>query len=314
MRLGFAVKVLGAGGLPSHDTRRHASDPSLGVSLDRLDAVLAYLAEHDIRFYRMATGLAPYASHPDLPRFRDQPRRFAERLREVGERARRDGVRLTTHPGQYTVLNSEDQRVQRLAADELEVQAELLDGMGLGPESVVVLHVGGAAGGIDAALDRFARGFERLSDAARARLVVENDDRTFALRDVLRLSARIGRPVVWDVLHHHCHDPDRIPDREALELALATWPAGVRPKIHYSTPKTAVDERTRRTGRRVERTLVLPQLRAHADVIDPITCEHFLRGPAAGMRDFDVMLEAKAKDLALLRLREQLAARGVEVG
>jgi UV DNA damage endonuclease len=309
MRLGFAVKVLGAGGLPSHDTRRHASDPSLGVSLDRLDAVLAYLAEHDIRFYRMATGLAPYASHPDLPRFRDQPRRFAERLREVGERARRDGVRLTTHPGQYTVLNSEDQRVQRLAADELEVQAELLDGMGLGPESVVVLHVGGAAGGIDAALDRFARGFERLSDAARARLVVENDDRTFALRDVLRLSARIGRPVVWDVLHHHCHDPDRIPDREALELALATWPAGVRPKIHYSTPKTAVDERTRRTGRRVERTLVLPQLRAHADVIDPIAFERFVTDTAAG-HDFDVMLEAKAKDLALLRLREQLADRG----
>ncbi len=129
---------------------------------------------------------------------------------------------------------------------------------------------------------------------------------------MLGVQGRAGLRVVWDVLHHHCHDPDDIPDREALELALATWPAGVRPKIHYSTPKTAMEERRRRVGRRVERTLVLPQLRAHADMIDPIGFEHFLRETAAGL-DFDVMLEAKAKDLALLRLREQLAARGVTI-
>ena len=312
MQLGFAVKVLGAGGLPSHDTRRHQSEPNLGVSLDNLEAIFAYCDDHDIRFYRMATGLAPYASHPDLTRFRDQPARFAGRLAEVGARARELGLRLTTHPGQYTVLNSEDERIQRLAVDELEIQAELMDGMGLGPECVVILHVGGVAGGVDAALDRFERGFSMLSDAARGRLVVENDDRTFALCDVLRLSERIGRPVVWDILHHHCNDPERIPDREALEKALATWPPGVTPKIHYSTPKTAVEEKKRRVGRRVERSLVLPQLRAHADVIDPIGFEQFITETADGL-DFDVMLEAKAKDLALLRLREQLALRGVAI-
>ena len=312
MRLGFAVKVLGAGGLPSHDTRRHQSEPSLGVSLDNLEAILAYCHDNDIRFYRMATGLAPYASHPDLTRFRDAPRRFAQRLAEVGEQARRLGIRVTSHPGQYTVLNSEDAEVRRLAAVELEVQAELMDAMGLGPESVVILHVGGIAGGVDAGLERFERGFEQLSDAARGRLVVENDDRTYALCDVLRLSERIGRPVAWDILHHHCNDPERIPDREALERALATWPEGVTPKIHYSTPKTAMEERKRKVGRRVERSLVLPQLRAHADMIDPIGFEHFVTQTADGL-DFDVMLEAKAKDLALLRLREQLAARGVEV-
>ena len=308
MRLGFAVKVLGAGGLPSHDTRRWQSGPDLAVSLDRLDAILAYLDDHDIRLYRMATALAPYASHPTLSGFRDQPARFAERLAATGARARELGVRLTSHPGQYTVLNSTDPEVQRLAAVELEVQAELMDGMGLGPESVVVLHVGGAAGGVDAGLERFERGFELLSDAARNRLVVENDDRTFGITDVLRLSERIGRPVVWDILHHHCHDPGRVPDRVALELALGTWPAGVTPKIHFSSPRTDVEQRSRRVGRRVERSLVLPQLRAHADLIDPIAFGQFLAHTAAGL-DFDVMLEAKAKDLALLRLRDQLGAR-----
>jgi UV DNA damage endonuclease len=308
MRLGFAVKVLGDGGLPSHDARRWQSGPHLRVSLEHLERIVEYCDDRDIRMYRMATALAPYASHPDLPEFRDQPRECAAELERVGRRARELAIRLSTHPGQYTVLNSEDERTRRLAAAELEVQAELMEGMGLGPEAVVVLHVGGAAGGVDAGMERFERGFALLSDAARARLVVENDDRQFALRDVLRLSERIGRPVVWDVLHHRCHDPAGIPEREALALALATWPQGVTPKVHYSSPKTAVEERRKRVGRRVERSLVLPQLRAHADLIDPIAFELFLRDTAAG-HDFDVMLEAKAKDLALLRLREQLANR-----
>jgi UV DNA damage endonuclease len=302
MRLGFAVKVLGAGGLPSHDTRRHRSGPHLSVSLDRLDAILGYLEDNGIRMYRMATALAPYASHPDLPRFRDQPRQCAERLAEIGVRANAAGVRLSTHPGQYTVLNSTDERVASAARAELEVQAEILDGMGLGPEAVVVLHVGGAAGGTAQALDRFERGFEGLSQRARDRLVVENDDRAFALADVLPLARRIGRPVVWDVLHHHCHDPHGIPDAEALALAAATWPPGVTPKVHFSSPRTTVE----RKGGRV----ALPPLRAHADLVDPIAFEHFLATTVAG-RDVDVMLEAKAKDLALLRLREQLAARGI---
>jgi UV DNA damage endonuclease len=305
MRLGFAVKVLGGGGLPSHDTRRWRSGPHLRVSLERLKRILQYCDSHAIRMYRMATALAPYASHPDLDGFRQQPRECAAELAEIGELARALDIRLSSHPGQYTVLNSEDERTRRLAVEELEVQAELMDAMGLGPEAVVVLHVGGAAGGVEAALERFEQGFELLSPAARARLAIENDDRSFGLGDVLRLSERIGRPVVWDALHHRCHDPDAIPDREALALAIATWPSCVVPKIHYSSPKTTVDERRKRVGRRVERSLVLPELRVHADLIDPISFEHFIGVTARGM-DFDVMLEAKAKDLALLRLREQL--------
>ncbi len=116
--------------------------------------------------------------------------------------------------------------------------------------------------------------------------------------------------MVWDILHHHCHDPAGIPDGEALRLALATWPDGVRPKIHYSSPRTNVDERRKKVGRRVERSLVLPQLRAHADLVDPIAFEEFVVR-TVGALELDVMLEAKAKDLALLRLREQLEARGL---
>jgi UV DNA damage endonuclease len=306
MRLGFAVKVLGEGGLPTHDARRWQSGPHLRWSVEAMHGVLDYLERHDIAMYRMTASLAPYATHPDLPRFHRQVAEAEQELAELGARARELDIRLSTHPSQYIVLNSEDPGVRAAAVRDVELQAEILDVMGLGPEAVVVLHVGGAAGGHAAGMDRFLRGFEQLSERARERLVIENDDRTFALSHVLDLHERTGLKVVWDILHHHCNDPDGIPDREALERALATWPPGVTPKIHFSSPKTAMEERRKRVGRRVERSWVLPQLRAHADVIDPIAFEHFLRDTAAGL-DFDVMLEAKAKDLALLRLRDQLS-------
>jgi len=302
-RLGFAVKVLGAGGIPSHDTRRWQSGPHLRVSLDRLDEILSYLERNAITMYRMSSSLAPYATHPDLPEFHHQVDECRDRLAEVGARARSLGVRLSAHPSQYVVLNSESEDVRVAAVRDLELHAALFDAMELDREAVVVLHVG--SGGTGAA-DRFLRGFELLPDAARARLVIENDDRVFSLTDVLDVSRRSGLPVVWDILHHHCHDPAGIPDRDALELALATWPAEVKPKIHYSSPKTAVERRKRRRGRRVETQYVLPPLRAHADLIDPIAFRQFVAHTAAGL-DFDIMLEAKAKDLALLRLREQLS-------
>ena len=291
MRLGFAVKVLGEGGLPSHDTRRWQSGPHLRTSLERLRAILGYLDRNDIRMYRMATALAPYASHPELTQFHGQVDECAAELGEVGAMARQLGVRLSTHPGQYTVLNSERTEVRDAAIAELEVQASLLDAMGLGPEAVVVLHVGSGAG---AAANRFIAGFERLSDRAQARLVIENDDRVFGVGDVLSLAAGCGLRVVFDLHHHHCHNPDGIDDREALERALATWPAGQTPKVHFSSPRLDVGAGGR-----------LPDLRAHADLIDPIAFRQFLGYTAADL-DFDVMLEAKAKDLALLRLRTHL--------
>jgi UV DNA damage endonuclease len=308
-RLGFAVKVLGDGGLPSHDTRRWQSGPHLLVSLERLEAIFDYLERIDVRMYRMTSNLVPYGSHPDLPQFHNQIDECADELARLGRRAAAADLRLSSHPGQYVVLNSENEEVRVTAVRELELQAELLDAMGLGPEAVVVLHVGGAAGGCAAGIERFLAGFELLGERARARLVIENDDVSFGLGSVLGLASRTGSRVVWDALHHRCLDPDGIPPTEALALALDTWRDGSTPKIHYSSPRTSVEERKRKVGRRVERRIVLPPLRAHADLIDPIGFEHFLRDAPAG-RDFDVMLEAKAKDLALLRLRDQLLERG----
>jgi UV DNA damage endonuclease len=122
-RLGFAVKVLGDGGLPSHDTRRWQSGPHLRVSLEYLRAVLERLDALDIRMYRMATGLVPYTSHPDLPQIHGQIEECRSELAAVGQLAVEHDIRLSTHPGQYTVSNSEHPAVQAAAVAELEVQA-----------------------------------------------------------------------------------------------------------------------------------------------------------------------------------------------
>jgi UV DNA damage endonuclease len=309
VRLGFAVKVLGEGGLPSHDTRRWGSKPHLRVSIERLHAVFDYLDRHDIRMYRMASGVAPYATHPELPQFHRQLAECADELGALGARANALGIRLSFHPGQYCVLNSERPEVVDAALRDLELHAQLLDVMDQPGEAVVVLHVGGRGDSVAAACDRFVRGVERLSKRARSRLVLENDDRLFGVGDVLRLSSRTGLRIVWDAHHHACHNPDRIPEREALRLAIATWPRGVVPKVHYSSPKTTVEKRVFKRGRRVVRVPALPPRSAHADLVDPFAFDRFLREVVKSTR-VDVMLEAKAKDLALLRLRQELESLG----
>src|SRR4051812_18741587 len=155
-----------------------------------LHGVLDHLERAGISMYRMTAALAPYATHPDLPQFHRQVEEAHDELAALGDRADTLGIRLSSHPSQYIVLNSQDPAVRAAAVRDVELQARIMDVMGLGPEAVVVLHVGGAAGGFDAAMDRFLEGFEELSDRARERLVIENDDRTFGLRHVLDLHRR----------------------------------------------------------------------------------------------------------------------------
>ena len=143
-RLGFAVKVLGGGGLKSHDSRRWQSGPHLSRSLEHLDAVFDYLDRNALRVYRLSSSTIPYGTHPDLPKldYRRQLHEAAETVVSLGAKARRLSLRLSTHPGQYTVVNSPDEEVARKALLDLEQDTALLDALGAGREGVVVIHVG----------------------------------------------------------------------------------------------------------------------------------------------------------------------------
>ena len=294
-RLGFAVKILGGGGLRTGDSRRWQSGPHLSRSIELLDAAFDHLDASGVRMFRMSSSTVPYGTHPDLPQFafRDQIESCADGLAALGAKARAYGIRLSTHPGQYSVLNSVSDEIAAKARLDVEQDALLLDALGAGPEAVVVIHVGALAGDRRAALDRFARSYDLLPEHARRRLAVEHDERLFDVADVLELHRRLGCTVIYDHHHHRCNvapgyeDPAR-----AIAEVCATWPAGVRPKLHLSSPRTEL-----RGGGRT------PLLDQHADFVTPWDLRELLDAAA---RPVDVMIEAKAKDLAVDWLRRQL--------
>jgi len=314
MRLGFAVKVLGKPELPSNDARRWQSGPHLRVSLGYLHAIFDYLVETAISCYRMSSDLAPYLTHPDLPQFHGQLEECNLELRALGERALAMGLRLSFHPSQYILLNSPDEALVAKSVNDLAAQARMLDCMGLEPEAVVVTHVGGVYGDSASGRERWVRTWERLPELVRRRLVLENDDTRYDVSDVLWIHERTGVRLVFDYLHHWCLDRVGIDQHEALAACLATWPAEVTPKMHYSSPRTEMRllERKNKATGKVERVQAPPVWSGHADYLNPFEFISFMRG-AAALRPFDVMLESKLKDLALLRLRSDLARYAPDV-
>ena len=298
--LGFPVQVLGRDGLKSHDARRWQSEPHLRVSLGYLHDLFAYLDGAGIRLYRIASGLAPYATHPDHPQFHGQVDECASDLAELGTQARRLGLRLSFHPSQFIVLNAPDEDLAARSAADVEVQAAILEAMGLDDEAVVVLHVGGVYGDREAARERFARNFETLSSVARRRLVLENDDGRFGVEDVLWLQERIGVRAVFDAHHHLCFNPSGTDLVEAARACLATWQDwDARPKVHFSSPRTDWGFRYGSEGHSRA-----PNWTSHAEFADPFAFIAFYR--AIADQAPDVILEAKAKDVAVMQLRRDL--------
>ena len=302
-RLGFAVKVVGRPDLPSNDARRWQTGPHLSVSIGYLHAILGYLDEINVRMYRMSSDFVPYATHPDMPQFHGQVRECAGALAELGRVARDLDVRLSLHPSQYVLLSALDPAISAKGIADVNAQAELLDAMEQGPEAVVIIHLGGAYGDKDAALGRFVENFARLSEGGRRRLVIENDETLYTVQDCLRVHEQTGTPVVFDHQHHLLNSGTLAPV-EAARAALATWPEGVVPKMHFSSPR--LDSRVVKRGKKeVEAPPLLSQ---HADYVHPWEFGEFLGG--LGDITLDVMLEAKMKDAALLKLRADLQKLG----
>lgn len=305
-RLGFPVKVMIRDDLKSNDARRAASDPHLKVSLGYVDQILDHLAKHKISMYRLSSDLAPYATHPDMPQFHGMISESKAELAAIGAKARALDIRLSFHPSQYVVLNSPDPELVAKSVWDLLSQAEMLDLMGLGPEAVLVIHVGGTYGDIGSSRKRWVDTWHTLPEPVRRRLALEHDDLRFSAADVLWIHEQTGVRIIFDHQHFWCLNPERADLVETFAKVMATWPSGQQPKIHYSSPRTEMREKIvvdRLTKKKTARPIA-PVFTGHADFCNPFEFATFMRMVAAF--DFDVMLEAKAKDLALIRLRPDL--------
>ncbi len=260
----------------------------IAANLDALEAILRWNAAHAIRVFRLTSNLVPFASHAaNTLAWWDE---FGPRLRELGRLLRDENVSVSTHPGQYTVLSSPHPHVVAAAVAELEYHARLLAALGLDESHKIVLHVGSGAAARREATARFAGGFERLSEAARARLVIENDER-WPVADVLPLARSLGIPLVFDVFHHELAPSlARLSVREVVLLAAETWraPDG-RQEVHFATQAPG-----KRPG-------------AHAETLD---VDAFLAfAGVVGDLPLDCVLELKDKEQSALRAKELLAGR-----
>lgn len=312
LRLGFPVKIMGKPELKSNDARRWAQNPHLEVSLGYVDTILDYLDRHDIRMYRMSSDLAPYATHPDMPQFHSMVADSAASLRAIGKKARDLDIRLSFHPSQFIVLNSPDPQLVRKSIWDLRSQADMLDLMELGDDAVLVVHVGGTYGDKPPALARWVETFHTLPEPVKRRLVLENDDLRFSAADVLWVHEHTGVRLIFDHQHFLCLNPEGLAERPTVERVLNTWGDRARPKIHFSSPRTEMRTLKRKSNDgKLKEAALAPVWTGHADFIQPFEFIAFMREMAD--LTFDVMLEAKVKDLALIRLRLDLVRYAPDV-
>ena len=274
-----------AGGLEV-ETRRAYLAEIAAHNADALAAAVERCHQLGIGAFRVNSQILPLATHPitgyQLERL-DPTGAIAGAFEWAGALARAYDVRLSLHPDQFVVLNSEREAVVQSAVQELELQAQVAEMIGA---DVIVLHAGGAAGGTQSALARLERGLSLLSERARSRLALENDDRSFTPRSLLPLCRRSGVPLVYDVHHHRCLG-DGLSIEEATELAAATW--GERePYAHISSPREGWQA---------------ANARAHADYIDPADFPDEWLG-----RTMTIDVEAKAKERAVLAIKRVISS------
>ena len=206
-------------------------------------------------------------------------------MTKIGDKIISYDIRCSYHPGPFNVLASENPSVVEKTIKELNKHAELMDLMGLEKSHYypINIHINTTKPTREEAAQRFVDNFSLLSDSCKSRLTLENDDSpnqysVKILHDFVYIKTNI--PIVFDQ-HHFNYGPQDQTMEEALRLAHSTW--NVRPMTHMSSPKTLEDNSGKQT--------------AHADYIYEEIKTYGL--------DFDTEIEAKAKDLAVIRYRQQ---------
>ena len=264
---------------------RYASELGLQNCKDLME-IIKWNNEHDFKFFRITSNLFPWCSEYELKSMPDYEE-IKSTLYEIGEYVKENQMRITSHPGPFNVLTSPHEHVVENCIKDLSIHGEVFDLMNLSrtPWNKINIHIGGVYGDKISAMERFCKNFTRLPESVRSRLTVENDDKAtmYSVKDLYHgVYEVIGIPIVFDY-HHHRFNTGDLSEREALELACLTW-RDIKPVVHYSESRSS--EKKDNTIRE----------QAHSDYIyeyiDTYDC------------DVDIMVEAKMKELAVLRYKE----------
>lgn len=250
-------------------------------NLQALMRLVQYNKGNNIHLFRISSDLIPFGSSPiNTLQWQEE---FADTFEKIGNAIADAALRVSMHPGQYTVLNSPDADVVNRAIADLEYHEQVLHLLKTDSTSKIILHVGGAYGDKAAASERFCRNWGRLSDRVRSRIVLENDERFYSIAEVLNIAQRLGIPAVFDSLHHSINPPEEnCSPADWIWQCAKTWnQSDGRQKIHYSQQSA-----DRKPG-------------AHSKTI---YAEEFLQFyETVRDMDLDIMLEVKDKNLSAIK-------------
>lgn len=263
----------------------YASELALKNVTD-LVKIIEFNGKSGIEMYRMSSDMFPWFSEyeiEDLPDFKE----IHEKLKEAGDLAKSLKQRLSFHPSHYCVIASERSDVVQKSVKELNQHAQIMDLMGLerSHNYPINIHINTTKPSKEEAANRFIDSYNLLNESVKSRLVVENDDKKsqFTPTDLYELLyKKTGTPITYDFLHHKCN-PDLLTELEALDLCISTWPDGISALTHFSDSRKIFEDSNAKEV-------------AHSDWIWSKIETYD--------RIFDIELEVKMKDLALLKYIE----------
>ena len=262
---------------------KYASELALNNVRDLIE-IIKWNYKNDIHFFRMSSNLFPWSSEYNLCDLPDY-HKIKCLLGGAGLLCKKYNQRVTSHPGPFNVLVSPNEKVVQNTIKDLSTHGEIFDLMGLSrtPYNKINIHCNGVYGDKISAMDRFCKNFELLPDSVKTRLTVENDDKAsmYSVKDLMYIHERIGIPIVFDY-HHHRFNTGDLSEQQALQLAASTW-GDITPVVHYSESKSLHESNDK----------IKPQ--AHSDYISDYIDTYNV--------DVDIMIEAKAKELCLIKYR-----------
>ncbi|MFX0119685.1 MAG: UV DNA damage repair endonuclease UvsE [Promethearchaeota archaeon] len=258
-------------------------------NLQCLQKTIDFSTQNNLYCYRIADFI-PFFSHPISLPWHEVEDTFSDLFTSIGKRVRKHNMRISMHPGQYTIINSPKDEVVEKSIKELEANAWILDKLELNNTAKVQIHVGGIYGNKEEALQRFIQNFDYLPASIKKRLVIENDDRLFGFKDCLTLSTELKIPVVFDVFHHSIKNNNE-GIIESLDILLDLW------KTDDGTPM--VDWSHQEPKARIGR---------HANSIDLDLFKVFIH-ETEGM-DFDLVLEIRDKEKSAMKAADWLRKIG----
>lgn len=256
------------------------------LTLQNLASVLEILQwnhEYNINFFRVSSDIVPFGSHEILTWEWWEDEDVLSLTEEIKAFQEKHQMRLSVHPGQYTIINSPSEKVVANALRDLEYHFKLIHLMG---GTDMVIHVGGVYGDKDEAKKRYIGNYKKLSPEIKSMLILENDDKSFHVKDVLDINEEIGVPVCFDIHHHLCNPYKEIEIDLLLDRVVATWENIRLPKMHISSGRNSKTDT------------------AHHDYILKEDFDSFVH--LLGNRKTDLMFEAKMKELTVLKIRDGL--------